>query len=160
MIDPDAIMAIVGWSPAEAVKTKVQPVTDIRAKYVPAAIDLVSFNCPHAHCGALAKQSWYTLHAEPMKKDGTPLIIDEQKVKDTNLDHIEAPEERKKLSWWLEQMARGRPFLEPHRDTIDYNLANVSLSLCYSCNDVAIWIYDRLVWPQRGEAPRRCPSLC
>jgi hypothetical protein len=94
-----------------------------------------------------------------MKKDGTPLIIDEQKVKDTNLDHIEAPEERKKLSWWLEQMARGRPFLEPHRDTIDYNLANVSLSLCYSCNDVAIWIFDRLVWPQRGEAPLPNPDL-
>ena len=56
-------------------------------------------------------------------------------------------------------MAQGRPFLEPHRGTIDNNLLNVSLSLCYSCNDVAIWIYDRLVWPQRGEAPLPNPDL-
>jgi len=41
----------------------------------------------------------------------------------------------------------------------DFDLNNVSLSQCFNCNDVAIWIYDRLVWPQQGEAPLANPDL-
>ncbi|MCA9630719.1 MAG: hypothetical protein KC766_23775 [Myxococcales bacterium] len=38
------------------------------SKYVPPAINLVSFNCPHSTCGALAKQFWFSAHADWMEK--------------------------------------------------------------------------------------------
>ena len=132
-------------------------VTDVRAKFIPPAINQVSFNCPH--CGALAKQFWFSLHAEPMKKDSTPLVIYPEKLEVLNLDHIDEAVERERLLKWAERKAQGRPFIETNRQSIDYDLNNVSLSRCFSCNDVAIWRYDRLAWPQLGEAPLPNPDL-
>ncbi|MEQ8639729.1 MAG: DUF4145 domain-containing protein [Alphaproteobacteria bacterium] len=130
---------------------------DVRAKYVPPAIDQLAFNCPH--CGALAKQFWLTLHAAAMKKDGTPLRLTDDEVKDMTLDHIEEADERRRLRDWAERMAKGRPFIERNSKYREFDLQNVSLSRCYNCNDVALWIYDRLIWPQRGEAPLPNPDL-
>ncbi|MCE9521110.1 MAG: DUF4145 domain-containing protein [Alphaproteobacteria bacterium] len=50
-------------------------------------------------------------------------------------------------------MAAGRPFLETCGSYRNFDLRNVWLSRCYNCDDVALWIYDRLVWPCCGEAP-------
>lgn len=36
---------------------------------------------------------------------------------------------------------------------------NIWFSQCFHCQDIAIWIYDRLVWPQTGEAPLPNPDL-
>ena len=82
-------------------------------KYVPPSVRETAFNCPH--CGALAKQYWFSVHADPKKKDATPLIIDAAKLDELKLDHIEEPEERTKVKKWVERMGKGRPFLEPNQ---------------------------------------------
>ena len=130
---------------------------DVRNKYVPPAVNQLAFNCPH--CGALAKQLWFSTHAEPLKKDSTPFILDPENVKELSLDHIEEMEERRRLAKWAEKMALGRPFIEPKRQSIDFDIQNVSMSRCYNCNEIAIWIYDRLFWPARGEAALPNPDL-
>jgi hypothetical protein len=56
-------------------------------------------------------------------------------------------------------MAAHRPFLDPEQKTVDFRLCNLSVSRCFNCNDVALWIDDRLMWPRRGEAPLANPDL-
>ena len=36
---------------------------------------------------------------------------------------------------------------------------NLSGSSCYNCKKLSIWIYDRLVFPQSGEAPQPNPDM-
>jgi len=38
---------------------------EVRGKYVSPAIDQLAFNCPH--CDALARQFWFSVHADPLK---------------------------------------------------------------------------------------------
>ena len=116
--------------------------SDVRAKYVPPAIDRRSFNCPH--CGVLAQQFWFTLHARQMEKDQKPFITENEKRK---------------------------PFLdEKNRDIEEENihvprirrytmLCNIWFSRCYRCEEITLWIHDQLVWPQQGKAPLPNPDL-
>ena len=122
----------------------------MRGKYVPPAIDQLAFNCPH--CGALAKQFWFSLHAERLKDNSTPLRLTREEAQGP-FDGIKNDEERERLQEWANRLAEGRPFKTSEEKYCDYTLYNVSLSDCFNCNDIALWIDDRLVWPQRGEAP-------
>jgi hypothetical protein len=129
----------------------------VRGKYVPPALDQLAFNCPH--CGALAKQFWFSTHAEPLKNSNTPLRIDHERLKEFKFEHVEEAEKRERLKHWAERMTTGRPFLYSNEQYRRYDLENVSLSRCFNCNEIAIWIYNRLVWPSRGEAPLPNPDL-
>ena len=124
---------------------------DSRAKYVPPAIDQLAFNCPH--CGALAKQFWFSLHADRLQKDSIPRRLGPDDIQALNIKSIEDPEERERAKRWAELMATRRPFLEEVGKYVDFGLWNVSLSRCFNCDDVAIWIDEQLIWPQQGEAP-------
>ena len=130
---------------------------DIRNKYGPPTISETAFNCPH--CGALAKQFWFSSHAEPLKKDSTPTFLNADMLDELNLDHIEEPVDREKLRRWAQRMGEGRPFFESNRSGHDFDVQNLSISKCYNCNDIAIWIYDGLVWPQQGVASLPNPDL-
>ena len=52
-----------------------------------------------------------------------------------------------------------KPFLEEVSVYASFNLHNIWFSQCFHCQDIAIWIYDRLVWPQTGKAPLPNPDL-
>jgi hypothetical protein len=129
----------------------------VRGKYVPPALDQLAFNCPH--CGALAKQFWFSAHAEPLKNDHTPFCLDAEGAKELTFEDVKEVERRARLTRWAERMATGRPFIEPNQQARDYDLQNVSISQCFNCSEIAIWIYDRLVWPRQGEAPIPNPDL-
>lgn len=131
--------------------------TDTRTKYVPASIDATAFNCPH--CGALAKQFWHSGHADSLEKDRTPLCLSEADLETTTLEHIEDKAERKKLKAWAERVATGAPFMERNNNYRTYDVQNLSISKCFNCNEVAIWIHNRLVWPVAGTAPLPNPDL-
>jgi hypothetical protein len=123
---------------------------DTRGKYVAPAISETAFNCPH--CGALAKQFWFTVHADAIQKDGVPLRIDPGRLDDMTLDHIEDRDERERLKEWARKVAKGQPFMEPENKYRDYDLQNVSISRCFNCNEIAIWIHNSLAWPSVGTA--------
>lgn len=127
-----------------------------RGKYVSPAIDLTAFNCPH--CSALAKQFWLRAHADSLSKDSTPTVLTEQDA-NRKLDHIEDEGERRKARAWLKKAATGRPFLDLERQYVDFSLPNVSISRCFNCDEPTLWIYNRLHWPVRGEAPLANPDL-
>src|SRR5262245_21800474 len=43
-----------------------------RGKQVAPAIDQLAFTCPHCH--ALARQFWFSMHADPLKADEKPVV--------------------------------------------------------------------------------------
>lgn len=130
---------------------------DTRTKYIPPAVSEVAFNCPH--CGALATQSWYSARAESMDKSATPFIADDEWVKSLLPDDTEELEKRQGLMAWAERLASGLPFLSTANHCHSHAIQNVHLSRCFSCDDLAIWLCDRLLWPQHGEAPLANPDL-
>ena len=61
--------------------------------------------------------------------------------------------ERDRKLKWAEQMASGRPFLEVHREFRNRDVQNVSISYCFNCNEMCLWVCDQLVWPRRAGGP-------
>jgi hypothetical protein len=123
---------------------------EARGKYVSPAIDQLAFNCPH--CDALAKQFWFSVHADPLMADEKPLVATAETVKTLTIGNNEEAERDRKLKW-AEQMASGRPFLEVHREFRSRDVQNVSISYCFNCNEMCLWVYDQLVWPRREGCP-------
>ena len=130
-------------------------------KYVTPSIKETAFNCPQ--CGALAKQHWHNLTAGLLRNpQPTPTFVGEAGAKDyDDFKDIEDPERREKLIAFANKMATGQPFLdEAEKDPLNpQTLWNVNLSRCFNCEKVAIWIYDRLVYPSAGHAPPANPDM-
>jgi len=122
-----------------------------RGRYVAPAVEHRAFNCPH--CGALAKQHWFTVHAEPMGKDKTPTVISEEDLNAIKEQPSEDPKAHADVVSLAEKMVTGFPILYFERFNCDYRVVNVSIARCFNCDDISIWILDRLVWPTRGGAP-------
>ncbi|WP_233461834.1 DUF4145 domain-containing protein [Pseudomonas haemolytica] len=120
-------------------------------KYVSPSVRETAFNCPH--CGALAKQFWSALFISPLdEKTPLPTVIDQARKNAFDFGEIEDPLERKKLIKWVDQMISATPFLERKEQTAYVNtyLRNCNSSKCFNCDGVAIWIYDKLMYPVVG----------
>ena len=128
-----------------------------RGKYVPPAIDEQSFNCPH--CGTLAQQFWFSLHARQLEKDTVPRRVGENELADATFDHIEDEGDRERVKTWFGKMATGRPFFDADSNHTPHYFRNVSVSRCYNCSDLTLWINNGIAWPERGEAPFASPDL-
>lgn len=128
-------------------------------KYVTPSVKETSFNCPH--CGALAKQFWYNLHVDLKKKNELPPIIDARNKYEYNFDYLEDDKIRERLTKWADNLAKKSPFI--HRSERSENcihaLYNVNISSCYNCDNLSVWIYDKLVYPTIGEAPAANPDM-
>lgn len=130
-------------------------------KYAPPAITLTAFNCPH--CGALAKQTWFALLADALRKDVLPLRISAEDLA-TRMDDFassENPDENADLRKLAEKISKGLPFLERRKATAyGYSdLLNVHASACFNCDQIAVWVNSAMVWPVISDAPRPNPDL-
>ena len=116
-----------------------------------------AFNCPH--CEAFAHQSWHSLRGSQLQDNETPRILEEAIAK-KYLKSIEDIEERERQRKKLKKVIRGYPVLSEEGEyTGSTELQNLFISECYNCNDISVWIHDRLVYPQRGKAPLANPDL-
>jgi hypothetical protein len=117
---------------------------EARGKHVAPSIDQLSFDCPH--CQALARQFWFSVHADPLKADEKPSRQTSETLTALKVDDGDERERDRKLRW-AERTASGRPLLEVHREFRSRNVQNVSISYCFSCNEIGLWVGDQLVWP-------------
>jgi hypothetical protein len=116
----------------------------VSGKLVTPSLGSKSFTCPH--CGALAHQTWFRPYVDNYGKDQTaampaPDIVDKIRAQ-RNLDNKEA------FIQYFERILAREVFIETHDRSVYVvsELANASISRCYSCNQIAIWVADELIY--------------
>jgi hypothetical protein len=120
------------------------PMTD---RIVPPSISAVSFNCPH--CGALADQVWYDLYAVRISNHGVPQRADEKLIELLQSDTSLPTDVRQRWVNDARRGMRGEVFFSPSEDSHykEPDVVNISLSNCYSCKQLSVWIHDRVLYP-------------
>src|ERR1700687_3585680 len=122
-------------------------------KSVPPSIIEVAFDCPH--CGAYTTQMWFDLHitARP-EKSRTPRTVSREFVEDFRLRDLHEKLKADMLVFY-EKVLTGLIFFEKYEGGkyIQWGANNLHLSKCYSCNEIAVWVHDRLLFPPAGEGP-------
>lgn len=53
----------------------------------------------------------------------------------------------------MERVATAEPFIEIERAHREYDVQNLSISRCFNCDKIGIWIHNQLSWPRLGTAP-------
>jgi hypothetical protein len=117
------------------------------SQHVPPSIASVSFSCPH--CGAHAHQAWYKTYAKRIDGNDTPDRPDASMLEWARRDEKIKPERRADLIDYFERSVRGEVFIGDPEDGVykERLLVNVSVSGCYSCQKLSVWIDDRVVYP-------------
>lgn len=114
-------------------------------KQVVPALGLDSFSCPHVNCGAIAHQSWYKLFADYYgKDDGKPWLPSQ-----ADLENFKRQKQSDEFINFFERFANRDVFLETHENQkfLRTEMINVSASKCFSCDGIAIWRGDELIYP-------------
>ncbi len=124
------------------------------AKYIPPSVNAGAFNCPH--CGVLTSQFWHQLGVKPLSREAPIPQIWDAKMVGEYLAQIDGQADGR-LESRLLRLAGGMPFLDGSGPTTSRDVYNMWLSKCMECQDLAVWIYDRLVWPAMVTVPE--PNL-
>jgi Domain of unknown function (DUF4145) len=118
----------------------------MNTRRVEPALNLVSFSCPH--CGALAHQTWYDVFGEKLEETPTP--TDELPFLELMRDPQIPTSQKQRMIEWDLRIKTGEVFLEPCKD--DHlgipQIQNLFVSRCYSCDRIAVWNHDRVVYPR------------
>ncbi|WP_372073982.1 DUF4145 domain-containing protein [Tistrella mobilis] len=101
---------------------------------VPPSLGLPAFNCPY--CCAFAHQDWFVASAR------TPIFSGERPRTLCSSQERKAPK--------LSSAQNNFPGRE---------IQAMNFSKCMSCDKVAVWIYDTIVYPRAGGAPAANPDM-
>lgn len=113
----------------------------------PPSTSATAFDCPH--CGAFTTQHWYALHAQQISDEKRvpsfpDALIMTLAAKTSELE----PDQKARLQRWVGKMLSGLVVLDESRaSSYGHDVGNLHLSECFNCNNVAVWVHDKLVFP-------------
>lgn len=88
-----------------------------------------------------------------------PSLWTDEKVED-HLNEKNTQEQRDKYQYTLDKLASSLPYFEDAEHSVYASpISNIHISKCVSCDGIAIWIHDRLVWPKCINIPLPNPDL-
>ena len=117
-------------------------------KSVPPSIKETAFDCPH--CGAFTTQTWFSVHADNRDQDSkTPFVVTQETISTVDSYEDVDAESKELHKKFLRRLMTGDVLLERLHDSKYrwYNVNNLVLSQCYHCEKIAVWVYDRLIFP-------------
>lgn len=121
------------------------------AKQAPPSVNETAFNCPH--CGAFTTQYWYHTFYQPMKDNQTPTIWRHEDVE--RMVSFATPEQKADEERFFGLLASGVPYLSDAKEgEYGRTIFNLTVSRCYACGKLAIWVYDRLIYPAMSGGPQ------
>lgn len=126
----------------------------------PPSIDEQSFTCPH--CGALAHQSWWRVSAEHIQGDSPPSVKwGANQIASMQVDPDFSESQRQELLERVNKLNTGMPSIESSEKSGygHHHVNNVNISQCYSCRELAVWLHDRLIFPQLALAIEASPDM-
>lgn len=129
------------------------------SKTVAPSISETAFSCPH--CGAFTTQFWYKLFADEFRGDDRKIPYIPKPQHRTKLgDAKMEPEQKERLLTWLDKMLTGLVFFD-RKDSKSLRLGveNLHLSKCYNCDKIAVWVNERLVFPEYKTMTQPNPDL-
>jgi len=131
----------------------------INMKNIQPSIQRSAFSCPH--CATFTTQYWRSISASSLGKNGRPTLIDEQQLGLMSLKAQGETKNRDQKAALIERLKSCRPILHQSGNIVraEYTAWHLYISQCYECDDIAIWIYDRMIWPERGMVEHPNPDL-
>lgn len=122
-------------------------------KHGPPSIQRRAFQCPH--CRVLARQFWHTAQATETHPQETPVLRggdETEDLLDTQREHWQRFEDYNDAAFkqYAMLLRDRRPVLVDFSGGAAKHLENVWFSRCDHCSEIALWIWDTLVWPLKG----------
>jgi hypothetical protein len=130
-------------------------VESMASKSIAPSVTAVAFNCPH--CGVLAAQHWYRLLAK--FEERAPAATRNEffrQFEATNTQGQIREAFRKVHEKELSGLVSLKEIDGIYSTT---DVRNVYLSSCFSCEDVAVWVHNKLVFPPLRKGPEPNPDL-
>lgn len=116
-------------------------------KHIEPALGSSSFSCPY--CGTLAHQTWFQASARNFAKDAKPSMVSPETIESVRNDLSIPADARHNFLTWAKRINNREIFLaEKSHDIYVYNINNIYLSQCYSCDKYALWHGDALIYPK------------
>jgi hypothetical protein len=114
------------------------------ARQIVPALGLDSFSCPHVECGAIAHQTWYRPYVLRYEKEKPPWFPTEEDLRRLKADKNTPPS----VIAYFEKVIQQNVFFETHDYTqLNTHLVNIRASRCFSCDRIALWRADELIYP-------------
>jgi hypothetical protein len=117
-------------------------------KEVTPRLGLDSFSCPH--CGALAQQHWFRVFLTSHEKGRNPIILERTDFDAVDISKFEDDERRVRLFRSLSNRFKKNEItyeVLAYSHSCNWEMINLSMSLCHSCDAFAIWVKGKLTWP-------------
>lgn len=113
-----------------------------------------AFSCPH--CGAFTTQYWYKIRANGITGERPRPFIPGTKDRERYRKEFDVqPDLKNKLIDWVDKISSGLVFFEGDDGKYsNISVHNLHLSKCYNCEKIAVWVHERLIYPEHKTGTR------
>jgi len=126
-------------------------------RYEPPSLTKNSFSCPH--CAAYAAQAWFLTYAASMTGNAAPGSFGPDDLAAVEIT-IKDEEARKTFFSWSQKILSRNVHLHKEEGLHGrHSIVNLHLTRCFACEQIAVWINDRVVWPAMHGATPPNPDL-